>query len=182
MGLRTPKESHELRKSLEEDYNKAQEQSKKSESALGVETARRSSKDPSSFRAKGIRIGNKVIGQKELAESERAINDTIDQLAKRSNFKNQQDAFQFKMGLREKFNKTRNLIIKSGLKFESDIRAQESSFDNRVAMINAYTGVAGGIGKMAGFGSGGGSSKEKPSTDYIGDPEEGNKRYQGSKK
>jgi hypothetical protein len=177
MGFRTPKQNNELKTALEEDFVKAQGQAEKTEGALGVAgSSRRTRRDPSSFTAKGIRVGGKIIGQKELADSEKAINKTIESLVKRNKFKTQQEEFKFRTELKDKFNKTRTLIIKAGLKFDQTMANEQMEFQNRMATINMFGGFAKGIGTFAGHSMGRsgslmGAESGNVDPNFVGDPE-----------
>lgn len=154
MGLRQPKATigtEELRKDLMAERARSEEQAKGQAAGLGIsgpKTVKQAGER--SFEARGLRIGGQLVGQRELARAKSAINDTVEDLVRRSNFVNAAQEAEFRREQKRKLNSVMNLIAESGMQFEQQVAGAQAGFNERIALFNALGGLAEGVGTFAG--------------------------------
>lgn len=96
-------------------------------------------KGDQAFAPSAIRIKNKIIGQKELQKIDKDFKESLEEIARTSNFRNETDMTKFKMEAMKRFNVHKLQTLESGYKFEQMLRDRITNAEEQMQMINDFS-------------------------------------------
>ena len=98
------------------------------------------------FEPKALRIKGKLVGQKELADLNRQIQDTVKELTFQVGQVEGGKQALFRRELTNRFNASRDLVLRSGLELEKRLTSEKLDLEDRQALIQGFMSAASGIG------------------------------------
>ena len=136
-------DQEKFKQGLIEDVANAQMVGAQSARSRGVQD------EPSSIEPKALRIKNKIIGEKELADANRMIDQVADELTHRAGITDQFEAGKYRSQMRKKLHQFKMEMTKRAGDFEMRMNRDKLSRQEREAMMGQLTKITQGGAMMA---------------------------------
>ena len=135
----------ELDGKLLNEFALAQERTQKGKLAIGAPN--QPDDEQIGFMPKAIRMGKKLIAEKELAEMDQVFRDSMREYDRTANFKDAQTRNRSMIEMKKRFSKVRDTLFTQGLAFQKKIAMEKIEAQEEAFLWEQLGGVAQGLGK-----------------------------------
>lgn len=162
-----PTNIDELQASLMKDISQARDQGSNFSKAAGADERPVTTK-----RTTGVRIGDRVIGQAELASADKAIQDAVKHLSNEAGLLDDVQRSKFESDVGGKLSQFKEYMLRQSLDLDMKLKQQGYDAAKRARMLQILGGIGGGMAHafVANSGSGGGDASAGGGSSYGGGP------------
>lgn len=136
------------------NISEARDQSKDFSKATGADQ-----KPVTTRKTTGIRIGERTIGQAELANADKAIQDAVGKLSYEANLLDEAERAKLEGDLGNRLGQFKEYMLRKSLELDKDLRQRGYDQAKRRRLLNILGGIGGGLAHsfVANAGRGGGA-------------------------